>query len=183
MVLLNYWAAPTIGSLSQAELLMGRKLQTFIPTLLQNQYPLFSTDAHRQLLKHRQRAQHKYEDKHTWVLVTVKRQQPVWLKHKRFWQKGVIIQVGHEPRQYTVRTTSGAMCVAMFIWGHESKWLMVIVTLQKITTCGTFFDLQMQVTSSYELRLPTLILKQGTNGHHVTRAIGVPRWVNLQCIL
>ncbi|XP_064464578.1 uncharacterized protein K02A2.6-like [Ornithodoros turicata] len=111
VVLLNYRATPNIGSLSPAELLMGRKLRTFVPTLPQNLDPLFSTDAHRQLLKRRQRAQHKHGDNHTRMLSTLERCQPVWLKHKKSWQKGVIIQVGPEPRRYTVRTTSGAVYV------------------------------------------------------------------------
>uniref|UniRef100_A0A131YJ66 RNA-directed DNA polymerase n=1 Tax=Rhipicephalus appendiculatus TaxID=34631 RepID=A0A131YJ66_RHIAP len=111
LVLLNYRATPTIGSSSPAELLMGRKLRTFIPTLPGNLKPHYSTESHQQLLKCRQKAQHKHGDSGTHLLPTLEKHQPVWVRHKNTWQKAVITQVGPQPRRYTVQTTDRAILV------------------------------------------------------------------------
>ncbi|KAL1481553.1 hypothetical protein MTO96_034390 [Rhipicephalus appendiculatus] len=99
------------GSSSPAELLIGRKLRTFIPTLPGNLKPHYSTESHQQLLKRRQKAQHKHGDSGTHLLPTLEKHQPVWVRHKNTWQKAVITQVGPQPRRYTVQTTDGAILV------------------------------------------------------------------------
>lgn len=47
VVLLNYRCSPSIGSVSPAELLMGRKLRTLIPALPQSFEPMSPTQAHK----------------------------------------------------------------------------------------------------------------------------------------
>lgn len=55
VVLLNYRSTPTIGGKSPAELLMGRKLRTFLPTLPSVLQPSFPTATHHTLLHERQK--------------------------------------------------------------------------------------------------------------------------------
>ncbi|KAL1466257.1 hypothetical protein MTO96_042862 [Rhipicephalus appendiculatus] len=109
VVLLNYPSTPTIGGNSPAELLMGRKLSTFLPTLPSVLQPSFPTIPHHALLHERQKQQHKHGDSLTRNLLELNPGQPVWLHLNQKWEKATVVNVGPEPRRYAVKKETGGI--------------------------------------------------------------------------
>ncbi|GFY69014.1 integrase catalytic domain-containing protein [Trichonephila inaurata madagascariensis] len=87
---------------SPAELLMGRKLRTFLPSHPGQLKPTFDVERAREALRKRQIIQNKYANKHATVLPVLHQNAKVWFKHKMKepWKQGTIIQVGPQPRSY-----------------------------------------------------------------------------------
>ncbi|XP_064482056.1 uncharacterized protein K02A2.6-like [Ornithodoros turicata] len=109
LVLMDYRNTPSEGLKSPAELLMGRRIRTLVPTLPQRLKPRFPcTNAYRQL-KRRQERQHVHGDKKTRSLQPLRINQNVWVKHQDKWVPAIVTQVGPQKRTYTVRTESGTV--------------------------------------------------------------------------
>lgn len=107
MVLLNYRATPMNGLLSPAEMLMGRRIRTFIPAHPKTLLPHYPHRFFQKRLQSRQKAQHKHGDQHAHSLPTLQKNQLVWFWHGKSWKKAVVTQVGPKPRRYTVTSSKG----------------------------------------------------------------------------
>nr|XP_050038406.2 uncharacterized protein K02A2.6-like [Dermacentor andersoni] len=107
MVLMNHRATPMNGLLSPAEMLMGRKIRTFIPAHPRTLLPHYHHKVLQKKLQTRQQAQHKYADQHARDLPPLGKNLPVWFWHGKKWEKAVITQVGPKPRRYTVTAANG----------------------------------------------------------------------------
>ncbi|GFY56936.1 integrase catalytic domain-containing protein [Trichonephila inaurata madagascariensis] len=94
--LLDYRIQPAKDMPSPAELLMGRKLRTFLPSHPGQLKPTFDVERAREALRKRQIIQNKYDNKHATVLPVLHQNAKVWFKHKmkELWKQGTIIQVG-----------------------------------------------------------------------------------------
>eukprot|EP00057_Strongylocentrotus_purpuratus_P007993 XP_011662467.1 PREDICTED: uncharacterized protein K02A2.6-like [Strongylocentrotus purpuratus] len=93
---------------SPAELLLGRKIQTNIPTRIRNQSP--QKDDIYQRLQTRQDDQKKYfDDKHATNLPPLHKGQEVRIQNQETgrWDRGKITNRRPEPRSYEVETSSG----------------------------------------------------------------------------
>ncbi|GFR02545.1 integrase catalytic domain-containing protein [Trichonephila clavata] len=79
---------------SSAELLMGRKLRTFLPSHPGQLKPTFDVERAREALSKRQIIQNKYANKHATVLPVLHQNAKVWFKHKmkELWKQGTVIQ-------------------------------------------------------------------------------------------
>ncbi|GFU17374.1 integrase catalytic domain-containing protein [Nephila pilipes] len=96
---------------SPAELLMGRKLRTFLPSHPDQLKPTFDVKRAREALRKRQIIQNKYANKHATVLPVLHQNAKVWFKHKmkKPWKQGTIIQVGPQPRSYIIKGEDGGV--------------------------------------------------------------------------
>ncbi|GFY79268.1 integrase catalytic domain-containing protein [Trichonephila inaurata madagascariensis] len=105
VVLLDYRIQPAKDMPSPAELLMGRKLRTFLPSHPGQLKPTFDVERAREALRKRQIIQNKYANKHATVLPVLHQNAKVWFKHKMKepWKQGTIIQVGPQPRSYIIQ--------------------------------------------------------------------------------
>ncbi|GFR03747.1 retrovirus-related Pol polyprotein from transposon 17.6 [Trichonephila clavata] len=105
IVLLDYRIQPAKDMPSPAELLMGRKLRTFLPSHPGQLKPTFDVERAREALRKRQIVQNKYANKHATVLNVLHQNAKVWFQHKmkKPWKQGTIIQVGPQPRSYIIK--------------------------------------------------------------------------------
>ncbi|GFY69466.1 integrase catalytic domain-containing protein [Trichonephila inaurata madagascariensis] len=97
--------------LSPTELLMGRKLRTFLPSHPGQLKPTFDVERAREALRKRQIIQNKYANKHATVLPMLHQNAKVWFKHKMKepWKQGTIIQVSPQPRSYIIKGEDGGV--------------------------------------------------------------------------
>ncbi|GFU21599.1 transposon Tf2-12 polyprotein, partial [Nephila pilipes] len=111
VVLLDYRIQPAKDMQSPAELLMGRKLRTFLPSHPDQLKPIFDVERAREALRKRQIIQNKYANKHATVLPVLHQNAKVWFKHKmkKPWKQGTIIQVGPQPRSYIIKGEDGGV--------------------------------------------------------------------------
>ncbi|GFQ93483.1 integrase catalytic domain-containing protein [Trichonephila clavata] len=96
---------------SPAELLMRRKLTTSLPSHPGQLKPTFDVERAGEALRKRQIIQNKYANKHATVLPVLHQNAKVWFKHKMKepWKQGTIIQVGPQPRSYTIKGEDGGV--------------------------------------------------------------------------
>ena len=106
LVLMEYRNTPMDGMPSPAEVLMGRRLRTLIPTLPTQLEPKYDCSAVKQSLQKRQQRQHKY-DIHSCPLQPLQQRQPVLFRLKDRWQKGTVVIVGPQPRSYLIEAENG----------------------------------------------------------------------------
>ncbi|GFX57862.1 hypothetical protein TNCV_3068291 [Trichonephila clavipes] len=99
------WIQPEKDMPSPAELLMGRKLRTFLPSHPGQLKPTFDVENAREALRKRQIIQNKYANKHATVLPVLHQNGKVWFKHKMKepWKQGTMIQVGPQPPFYRIK--------------------------------------------------------------------------------
>ncbi|GFX81734.1 transposon Tf2-8 polyprotein [Trichonephila clavipes] len=111
VVLLDYRIQLAKDMPSPAELLMGRKLRTFLPSHPGQLKPTFDVERAREALRKRQIIQNKYANKHATVLLVLPQNAKVWFKHKMKepWKQGTIIQVGPQPRSYIIKGEDGGV--------------------------------------------------------------------------
>ncbi|GFW29124.1 integrase catalytic domain-containing protein [Trichonephila clavipes] len=81
-VLLDYRIQPAKDMPSPAELLMERKLRTFLPSHLRLLKSTFDVERAREALRKRQIIQNKYANKHATVLPVLHQNAKVWYKQK-----------------------------------------------------------------------------------------------------
>ncbi|KAG8187927.1 hypothetical protein JTE90_027701 [Oedothorax gibbosus] len=112
-VLLDYRVTPSNGLKSPAELLMGRRLRSFIPCHTKTLQPHFDIQKEKIQLKENQRRQKKYADRGKKTLPDLHLQQPVLfrLKPEDPWLRAKVIKVGPQPRTYTVKADNGGTYV------------------------------------------------------------------------
>ncbi|GFS44973.1 integrase catalytic domain-containing protein [Trichonephila inaurata madagascariensis] len=96
---------------SPAELLMGRKLRTFLPSHPGQLKPTFVVERVREVLRKRQIIQNKCANKHATVLPVLHQNAKVWFKQKMKepWKQGTIIQVGPQPRSCIIKGEDGGV--------------------------------------------------------------------------
>ncbi|GFY51471.1 integrase catalytic domain-containing protein [Trichonephila inaurata madagascariensis] len=94
---------------SPAELLMGRKLKTILPSHPGQLKPTFDVERAREAFRKRQIIQNKYANKHATVLPVQHQNVKVWFKQKvkEPWKQGTKIQVGPQPRSYIIKGEDG----------------------------------------------------------------------------
>ncbi|GFR22219.1 integrase catalytic domain-containing protein [Trichonephila clavata] len=111
VILLDYRIQPAKNMPSAAELLMGRKLRTFLPSHPGQLKPTFDVETAREALRKRQIIQNKYANKHATVLPMLHQNGKVWFKHKmkETWKQRTIIQVGPQPRSYIIKGEDGGV--------------------------------------------------------------------------
>lgn len=109
VVLMDYRNTPTEGIKSPAELLMGRKIRTLVPTHPQQLKPQFRCKDVYRHLKSRQDRQHIHGDQKSKRLKPLSVNQEVWMRHKTKWIPAVVTQVGPQKRTYTVITEDGSL--------------------------------------------------------------------------
>ncbi|GFY79394.1 alanine--glyoxylate aminotransferase 2, mitochondrial [Trichonephila inaurata madagascariensis] len=111
VVLLDYSIQPAKDMPSPAELLMGRKLRTFLPSHPDQLKPTFDVERARGDLRKRQIIQNKYANKHATVLPVLHQNAKVWFKRKMKepWKQGTIIQVGPQPLSYIIKGEDGGV--------------------------------------------------------------------------
>ncbi|GFT98837.1 integrase catalytic domain-containing protein [Nephila pilipes] len=78
VVLLDYRIQPAKDMPSPAELLMGRKLRTFLPSHPGHLKPTFDVERAREALRKRQIIQNKYANKHATALPVLHQNAKVW---------------------------------------------------------------------------------------------------------
>ena len=103
LAILTYRSTPLENGYSSAELLMGRKLRTTIPTVLQTmkpQLPKMSQLQNREKIKKRQQRNFNRRHKAT-KLKPLSKVDTVWLPDRKC--KGTVIQK-YAPRSYVVQT-------------------------------------------------------------------------------
>ncbi|GFU04779.1 integrase catalytic domain-containing protein [Trichonephila clavipes] len=96
---------------SPAELSMGRKLRTFLPSHPGQLKPTFDVERAREALRKRQIIQNKYANKHATVLPVLPQNAKVWFKHKMKEprKQGIIIQVDPQPCSYIIKREDGGV--------------------------------------------------------------------------
>ncbi|GFS43742.1 integrase catalytic domain-containing protein, partial [Trichonephila inaurata madagascariensis] len=96
---------------SPAELLMGRKLRTFLPSHPGQLKPTFDVERARESLRKRQILQNKYANKHATVLPVLHKNAKVWFKHKMKepWKQGTITQVDPQLHSYIIKGEDGGV--------------------------------------------------------------------------
>lgn len=112
-VLLDYRITPSNGLKSPAELLMGRRLRSHIPSHPENLTPNFDIRQEASQLRKNQLTQKRYADQGRKVLPELKVHQEVWfrLKPKEPWLRAKIMKVGPQPRTYLVQARNGGTYV------------------------------------------------------------------------
>ncbi|GFQ87520.1 integrase catalytic domain-containing protein [Trichonephila clavata] len=106
VVLLDYRIQPAKDVPSPAELLMGRKLRSFLPSHPGQLKPTFDVERAGEALRKRQIIQNKYANKHATVLPMLHQNAKVWFKHK---MKKPWKQVGPQPRSYIIKGEDGGV--------------------------------------------------------------------------
>ncbi|XP_075723782.1 uncharacterized protein LOC142765858 [Rhipicephalus microplus] len=101
VVLLNHRATPMNGLLCPAEMLMEKRIRTFIPAH-PSTLPHYPHSVLQRNLQSRQQAQHKHANQHARQLPSLTQNTPVWFWQGKKCEKAVVRQVGPEPRRYTV---------------------------------------------------------------------------------
>ncbi|GFX43723.1 uncharacterized protein K02A2.6 [Trichonephila clavipes] len=111
VVLLDYRIQPAKDMPSPAELLMGRKLRTFLPSHPDQLKPTFDVERTREALRKRQIIQNKYANKHATVFSVLPQNAKVWFKYKMKepWKQGTMIQVGPQPLSYKIKGEDGGV--------------------------------------------------------------------------
>ncbi|GFY51314.1 integrase catalytic domain-containing protein [Trichonephila inaurata madagascariensis] len=96
---------------SPAELLMGRKLRTFLPSHPGQLKPTFVVERVREVLRKRQIIQNKCANKYATVLPVLHQNAKVWFKQKMKepWKQGTVIQVGPQPRSCIIKGEDGGV--------------------------------------------------------------------------
>lgn len=108
-VLLDHRIQPANDLPSPAELLMGRRLRSYLPSHPKQLKPKFPIKLARDSLKKRQDAQKKYANRSAIKLAELPLKAKVWFRHdnKSPWKQGIIIQKGPEPRSYLIKMEDG----------------------------------------------------------------------------
>ncbi|GBL79149.1 Retrovirus-related Pol polyprotein from transposon 17.6 [Araneus ventricosus] len=106
LVLMEYRNTPMGGLPSPAEILMGRRIRTLIPTLPSQFDPHYDCSAMQERLCFRQQRQHKY-DLHSRPLKPLQENQEVMFHLNNQWCKGKVSRVGHQPRSYIIKSENG----------------------------------------------------------------------------
>lgn len=106
LVLMEYRNAPMDGLPSPAEVLMGRRIRTLIPTLPTQLVPHYDCRDVQKKLHYRQQRQHRY-DVHSKPLSPLSEGQAVLFWYRERWCTGTILQVGPQPRSYIVKAENG----------------------------------------------------------------------------
>ncbi|GFR07257.1 integrase catalytic domain-containing protein [Trichonephila clavata] len=111
VVFLDYRIQPAKDMPSPAELLMRRKLRTFLPSHPGQLKPTFDVERAREALRKKQIIQNKYANKQVTVLPVLHKNAKVWFKHKMKepQKQETIIQVGPQPRSYIIKGEDGGV--------------------------------------------------------------------------
>ncbi|GFU03655.1 integrase catalytic domain-containing protein [Nephila pilipes] len=111
VVLLDYRIQSAKDMPSPAELLMERKLRTFLPSHPGQLKSTFDVERAREALRKKQIVQNKYANKHATVLLVLHQNAKVWFKHKMKepWKPVTIIQVGPQPISYIIKGEDGGV--------------------------------------------------------------------------
>lgn len=109
LVLLDYRITPANGLKSPAELLMGRRLRSFIPSHSDNLLPNFNIKEEVEQLRKNQLRQNHYANQGKKTLPELEVNQQVWfrLKPTHPWQKARIVDIGPNPRTYKIVADNG----------------------------------------------------------------------------
>ncbi|GBM93573.1 hypothetical protein AVEN_63313-1 [Araneus ventricosus] len=103
LVLMEYRNTPMDGLPSPAEILMGRRIRTLIPTPLPSQFdPHYGCSAVKERLRFREQRQRKY-DLHSHPLKPLQENQEVVFHLNNQWCKGKVSRVGPQPRSYIIK--------------------------------------------------------------------------------
>lgn len=106
LVLMEYRNAPMDGMPSPAEILMGRRIRTIVPTLPSQLNPHYDCKQVKERLEYRQQRQHKY-DHSSKSLTPLQLNQQVLFRHQNKWWRGEITTVGPQPRSYIITAENG----------------------------------------------------------------------------
>lgn len=108
-VLLDYRIQPAKDLPSPAELLMGRRLRSFLPAHATRLTPNFDTQETQKMLRERQLIQNKYANRKGTRLPGLVKNARVWFRHKmkKPWKQGTIVQIGPQPRSYLIKGKDG----------------------------------------------------------------------------
>lgn len=102
LVLIEYRNTPMDGLPSPAEMLMGRRIRTMIPTHPSLLVPHYDCSSVQKRLLFRQQRQHKY-DLHARPLKPLQENQEVLFRLNNQWHKGKIFRVGPQLRSYIIK--------------------------------------------------------------------------------
>lgn len=103
---MKYRNIPMDGLPSPAEILMGRRIRTMVPTLPSLLVPHYDCSSVQKRLLFRQQRQHKY-DLHSHPLKPLQENQEVLFRLNNQWCKGKIFRVGPQPRSYIIKGKNG----------------------------------------------------------------------------
>ncbi|XP_064487979.1 uncharacterized protein LOC135400170 [Ornithodoros turicata] len=103
-----FGSTPISGRKSPAELLMGRRLRTLVPTLSCNLSPRFDCQGTRKVLQQRQWRQHIHGDLKTKPLRPVTQGQDVWFRHNNKCCSGTVACAGPGTRSYIMKSQDGS---------------------------------------------------------------------------
>ncbi|KFM70285.1 hypothetical protein X975_01154, partial [Stegodyphus mimosarum] len=111
IVLLDYRIQPAKDLLSPAELLMGRRLRSFLPSHPKALQPKFQIKGVSKALERRQMMQKKYANKHATLLPKLHENDKVWYKRKTKepWKQVIIMQIGPQPKSYVIKANDGTV--------------------------------------------------------------------------
>ncbi|XP_035218163.1 uncharacterized protein K02A2.6-like [Stegodyphus dumicola] len=111
IVLLDYRIQPAKDLPSPAELLMGRRLRSFLPSHPKALQPKFQIKGASRALEKRQMVQKKYANKHATQLPKLHENDKVWFKWKikEPWKQGMIMKTGPQPRSYVIKAKDGTV--------------------------------------------------------------------------
>lgn len=109
LVLLDYRTQPSSDLPSPAELLMGRRLRSILPSHPACLKPKFPIARVTETLKKRQEIQNKHANRHAKKHPELQTGAKVWFKKKpnEQWIQGIIIRTGPQPRSYLIKGRDG----------------------------------------------------------------------------
>jgi RNase H-like domain found in reverse transcriptase/Reverse transcriptase (RNA-dependent DNA polymerase)/Integrase zinc binding domain len=106
--IMMYNSTPKADLPSPAQMLMGRRLRTFVPASNKLRKPLFPTEKVWKTLQNKQLMQKEYYDNGSKPLIPLTPGQPVLIeKSKRSWIPGTVLEPDNTPRSYKVQTPEG----------------------------------------------------------------------------
>ncbi|XP_054717261.1 uncharacterized protein K02A2.6-like [Uloborus diversus] len=110
-VLLDCRTQPSSDLPSPAELLMGRRLRSLLPSHPEKMRPNFPLKKAQESLKKRQKAQNKYANIHGKELPILHNQAKVWFRKmpNEPWKQGTVIQSNHNSRSYVIKGKDGGV--------------------------------------------------------------------------
>ncbi|GBN21125.1 Retrovirus-related Pol polyprotein from transposon 17.6 [Araneus ventricosus] len=147
LVLMEYRNTPMDGLPSPAEILMGRRIRTLIPTLPSQFDPHYDCSAVQERLRFRQQRQHKY-DLHSRPLKPLQENQKVVFHLNNQWCKGKVSRVGPQPRSYIIKAENGRE------YRRNRLHIKVLKPTQSLNPRTTAEDLFMAPTSSNRTNNP-----------------------------
>lgn len=108
LALLDYRNTPRDGLPSPAQILMGRRTQTLLPTTAKLLRPKTIKGIAKRL-EHNQQNQKHYYDRSSKPLSKLQQGDTVRIRTDRSWKPAVVVRCCAEPRSYIVKTSSGQL--------------------------------------------------------------------------